>query len=138
MFVGVHERQLDERGRVALPAPFRSVIGETCYLTYGDDGCVKVLGADTFRAEADELIERVKRGEVSRSRQRAFASSVVTAGIDKQGRITLDQRLRDHAGIAVHEAVMVLGALDRIEIWEPERYLAEETAGQSEIAGAHA
>ena len=133
VFVGVYERQLDERGRVALPTSFRSTIGEQCYLTYGDDGCVRIMSADVFHAEAQEMIDRVKAGEVSRAKQRVFASSVVVAGIDKQGRILLDPRLRTHAAIEPQAPVTVLGALDRIEIWEPKRYEQQETVGLQEM-----
>ncbi len=134
MFVGVYERQLDERGRVALPSAFRGDLGERCYLFFGDDGCVSLRDEEAFAEQARELIEQVKRGEASRDRQRAFASSAVEATIDKQGRITLDARLREHAGIEPQAPVMVLGSLDQIEIWEPNAYRASETAGQSEIA----
>ena len=133
MFVGVYERQLDERGRVALPTPFRSTIGEQCYLTFGDDACVRIMSADVFQDEAREMIEAVKAGTVSRAKQRAFSSSVVVAGIDKQGRILVDARLRDHASIDLQGPVKVLGALDRIEIWEPSRYDAQEAAGMEEL-----
>lgn len=133
VFVGVYERQLDERGRVALPTSFRSTIGEQCYLTYGDDGCVRVMSAEVFHAEAQEMIDRVKAGEVSRAKQRVFASSVVVAGIDKQGRILLDARLRAHADIELQAPVTVLGALDRIEIWHPERYEQQEALGLNEM-----
>ncbi len=133
VFVGVYERQLDERGRVALPTPFRSTIGEQCYLTFGDDGCVRIMGAETFQAEAQEMIDAVKAGTVSRAKQRAFASSVVVAGIDKQGRILVESRLRDHAAVELQAPVKVLGALDRIEIWEPARYEQQEAAGLEEL-----
>ena len=135
MFGGVYERQLDERGRVALPSAFRSDLGDRCYLFLGEDGCVSVRSEDSFQAEAAELIEQVKRGDASRARRRAFAASAVHATIDKQGRITVDQRLRDHAGIEPQATVMVLGDLDKIEIWEPEAYRANDVAGQLEIAG---
>ena len=135
MFVGVYERQLDERGRVALPSSFRTDLGEHCYLFLGDDGCVSVRSEESFQAQAVELIEQVKRGEASRDRKRAFSSSAVHATIDKQGRITLDARLREHAGIEPHSSVMVLGYIDQIEIWEPEAYRIHESAGQLEIAG---
>ncbi|MGB3737656.1 MAG: hypothetical protein WA964_22080 [Ilumatobacter sp.] len=133
MFVGVYERQLDERGRVALPTPFRSTIGEQCYLTFGDDGCVRIMSADVFHDEAQEMIDAVKAGTVSRAKQRAFASSVVVAGIDKQGRILVDPRLRAHAAVELQAPVKVLGALDRIEIWEPARYEDQEAAGLEEL-----
>ncbi len=135
MFVGVYERQLDERGRVALPSSYRGELGDQCYLFFGDDGCVSVRSVETFEAEAADMVAKAKRGEVSRNRQRAFASSATQATIDKQGRVTLDARLREHAGLAPQAAVVVLGNIDQIEIWDPEAHRRNETAGQYEIAG---
>jgi MraZ protein len=135
VFVGVHERQLDERGRVALPTQFRSDIGEQCYLTFGEDGCVLVMSAENFDIEAKEIQKRVKLGETSRSRQRAFMSSVVETGVDKQGRIIVDPRLRANAGIDTQAPIVLLGLVDRIEIWNQDRYQIEEERGKSEIAG---
>ena len=136
VFVGVYERQLDERGRVALPSSFRADLGDQCYLFFGDDGCVSVVSEEEFRAQAQELIGQVKRGEASRDRQRAFASGAVEVAIDRQGRITLEPRLRQHAAIDANQPVSVLGSLDHIEIWQPERFAMTESAGKQEIAGA--
>ena len=135
MFVGVYERQLDERGRVALPSSYRGELGDQCYLFFGDDGCVSVRSVESFEAEAADMVAKAKRGEVSRNRQRAFASSASQATIDKQGRVTLDARLREHAGLAPQAAVVELGNIDQIEIWDPEIHERNEAAGQSEIAG---
>ena len=135
MFVGVYERQLDERGRVALPSSYRGELGDHCYLFFGDDGCVSVRSVESFEAEAADMVAKTKRGEVSRNRQRAFASSATQATIDKQGRVTLDARLREHAGLAAQAAVVVLGNIDQIEIWDPEAHRRNETVGQYEIAG---
>jgi len=135
VFVGVHERQLDERGRVALPSQFRGDLGDHCYLFLGDDGCVTVRSEESFQTQALELIDQVKRGEASRDRKRAFSASAVHATIDKQGRVTIDSRLREHAAIDPQGKVMVLGSLDQIEIWNPDAYRASEGVGQQEIAG---
>jgi MraZ protein len=135
VFVGVYERQLDERGRVALPTPHRSGIGEKCYLTFGEDGCVRIMSEETFDSEAREMLDGVKSGAISRSKQRAFSSSAVIATLDKQGRIVIDQRLRAHAGIEPEAPVVILGSLDHIEVWKPSRYEAEEALGQAEMAG---
>jgi len=138
VFVGGYERQLDERGRVALPPSFRSTIGETCYLTIGDDGCVRIQSADDFHDEAEEMKEAAKSGEVSRAKMRAFSSSVVVGSLDKQGRLVIDANLRDHGGIEPQSSVMVIGAIDRIEIWEPSRWEIQNTTGQNEIAADQA
>lgn len=135
MFVGVYERQLDERGRVALPSSYRGELGDHCYLFFGDDGCVSIRSVDTFESEAADMVAKAKRGEVSRNRLRAFASSASQATIDKQGRVTLDARLREHAGLEPQAAVVVLGNIDQIELWDPEAHRRNEMAGQHEIAG---
>ncbi len=136
MFVGVHERQLDERGRVALPPTFRHPLGDQCYLFSGEDGCVSVRSVESFKDEANDLIARVKRGEASRDRQRAFAASANEAAIDKQGRVTLSPELRTFAGIEPNSAVVVLGDLDHIEIWEPAAYAAHHDLGTDELTGS--
>jgi MraZ protein len=135
VFVGMHERQLDERGRVALPPTFRHPLGDLCYLFSGEDGCVSIRSVDAFNDEATDLIARVKRGEASRDRQRAFAASASEASIDKQGRVTISQELRSYAGIAPQSAVIVLGDLDHIEIWEPAAYDVHCTNGTDQLTG---
>ena len=112
---------------------FRSTIGEQCYLTYGDDGCVRIMSVDAFQSEAEDMIGKVKTGEISRAKQRVFASSVVMAGVDKQGRILVDPRLRAHADVEPQAPVTLLGALDRIEIWEPSLFEQEEAVGLQEM-----
>ena len=57
VFVGVHERQLDPKGRLALPAAFRPRLEPRCYLAFGQDMCVDVLSAEAFEAEAAEVEE---------------------------------------------------------------------------------
>lgn len=119
---------------MALPPTFRSTIGERCYLTFGEDACVKVLSEDAFRSEAQRMIDDVDAGRTSRSRQRAFAASVVTVSPDKQGRILVEEKLRDYAGIEANSAVTIVGVLDRIEVWNPSLFETEEQAGKDEMA----
>ena len=48
MFVGFHERQLDDKGRLALPSAFRADFGDACYLVYGEERCIDVFPRDAF------------------------------------------------------------------------------------------
>ena len=94
MFVGVHERQLDDKGRLALPSAFRAFLDDTCYLVMGDDRCVNVFARDEFEQMARDVMERVRNGEMSLNRQRALAHSASLVSLDKQGRVTIDDKLR--------------------------------------------
>lgn len=135
MFVGVHERQLDPKGRLALPAAFRPRLEPRCYLAFGRDKCIDVMTADEFETVAAELIAKVKSGEISRNEQRALAANAVEVTIDAQGRVNLDEKLRDYAGISLNSRVVVAGSFDRVEIWDPERHTRNIAAGTEQIAG---
>lgn len=135
MFVGVHDRQLDDKGRCALPSSFRAELGDRCYLSLGEDGCVTIRTAGEFEAHARELIDAEKRGEISRARRRSIATNSLSVTIDKQGRFTVDERFRSHAGIAPGSSVVVAGTFDAIEIWRPERFHAIESEGRDEEPG---
>ena len=70
-------RSLDEKGRVALPATYRTHLGEHCYLVKGTDKCVEVIPSEAFEQFGRELIAKVERGDLTLNRQRALASSAV-------------------------------------------------------------
>jgi MraZ protein len=135
MFVGVHERQLDDKGRLALPSAFRSLLGESCYLVVGDDRCVNVQSRDDFEVSARDVMQRVRSGELSLARQRALAHSATLVTLDKQGRITIDEKLRSYARLATGSKVIVSGNLDRAEVWSAEHYERIAADGRGLMAG---
>lgn len=136
LFVGAFERQLDDKGRLALPATFRDHLGGHCYLAKGQDKCVTVVPASTFEAEAAAMAARVQVGEVSRNQLRALASSAILVSFDKQGRVIIDEQLRTYADLALGEAVTVAGGFDRLEIWRPERFALVNDDGTGDLAGS--
>ena len=73
MFVGVHERQLDPKGRMALPAAFRPRLEPRCYLSIGRDKCIDILTAEAFEEVARDTVNKVRSGELDRNQQRALA-----------------------------------------------------------------
>jgi MraZ protein len=51
---------------------------------------------------------------------------------DKQGRILVPQRLQDAVGIS--GPTLEVGAIDRIELWDPERFAAATAEPPAEAA----
>ena len=135
LFVGVFERQLDDKGRLAVPATFRDRLGEHCYLAKGRDKCVTIVPAQTFEAEAAAMAARVGVGEVSRNQLRALASSAVVVTLDKQGRVNVDEQLREYADLAPGEPVTVAGSFDRLELWSTQRFQLVNDDGTGGLAG---
>jgi len=118
-FVGTHEHSLDVKGRLVLPAKFRSHFSGDAYLTMYA-GCIALWTPESFDAMAARLKEQVRNGEVEAQAYRALAPSSELVRPDAQGRVMISERLREHASLE-HE-VAVCGALDRIEIWNPTRW----------------
>lgn len=135
VFVGRHERQLDPKGRLALPATFRSRLEPRCYLVLGQDKCIAVVTAEVAETIAEEITAAVKRGDKSEQERRALAASMVEVAVDGQGRVTIDESLRSYAGLTPNSKVIVAGAFDRVEIWEPTRNERVIALGTEAIAG---
>jgi MraZ protein len=96
-----------------------------------------VIPADEFEAMAEQLMAKVDRGEASRQRRRAVASSATLVTVDKQGRVTVDDRLRQYAGLRTDDRVVVTGNFKLIEIWSPDRFAQINDEGTSDLAGAN-
>ncbi len=137
LFVGAFERQLDDKGRLALPAAFRDRLGDFCYLAKGHDKSVTVVPGPTFEEEAELMAARVRNGEVSRDVLRALAGSAELVQLDKQGRVKVGDALRQYAELPLAGGVVVAGSFDRLEIWTPDRYRQVSEAGTESMAGGN-
>lgn len=122
MFVGEYDRSVDGNGRLALPADFRDLLGSRCYVTSDPEGFVKITTEANFESEAAHLKEQVRAGERPASALRAFGVQSSVVSIDKQGRITLDEGTRRHAGLTPGGQAVIAGAIDNLEVWRPSRY----------------
>jgi DNA-binding transcriptional regulator/RsmH inhibitor MraZ len=80
-------------------------------------------------------MRRVRDGEMTLSRQRALAHSATLATFDKQGRVTIDDKLRQYARLTPGSRVVVSGNLDRAEVWCEELYEHVAASGRGELAG---
>ena len=57
LFVGTHERQLDDKGRLALPASFRTHLGDRCYLLPGQNNCLRVVPSGEPRSLGEAVLK---------------------------------------------------------------------------------
>ncbi len=122
MFVGEYDRSVDGNGRLALPSAFRDELGERCYVTTDPGGFVAITTVENFESDAATLLEEVRNGLLPESALRNFGVNSSIVSIDKQGRITLDEATRGHAGIRSGGQAILAGALSKLEVWRPSRY----------------
>jgi MraZ protein len=127
-FVGTYEHSLDAKGRVILPAKFRPAFDRGGYLTENREGCLALWTPGEFERQMESMQERAAVGRMDRNRARLWASTAFELEIDRQGRMVIPSRLRQFARL--EGDVLVNGAIDRIELWNPavwqERVLPEE------------
>ncbi|CAB4886854.1 unannotated protein [freshwater metagenome] len=119
MFVGTFEHSLDDKGRIVLPATFRAQLVDKGFLSQLDR-CLGLWTEDGFAEVAKTLTERIREGLAPQEAMRAFAANAHEVRPDSQGRITIPQRLRDFARL--ERDAVVIGAINRIEIWDASRW----------------
>jgi MraZ protein len=128
-FVGRFEHSLDTKGRVILPAKFRSQFEHGGYLTQHSEGCLALWTPGEFERQMEVMQERSASGRSDRNRARLWASNSADVEIDRQGRMPIPSHLREFAQLETE--VLVHGAIDRVELWNPtawsERVQPEES-----------
>lgn len=133
-FFGAYEHSLDVKGRITLPAKFRSQFPERCFVTRSQfgDACAVIWTPDDFVAFTSQISAETWADESDRKELRTWAREAYDVEIDKIGRMALPSALRLHAGLS--KDVLVQGAFGSIELWDPQRWI--EYSGES--AGARA
>ena len=119
-FFGRYEHSLDDKGRVILPSKFRGPFERGGYLTQYQDGCLSLWTPDEFESQMESVLERASTSKGDRNLARLLASTSHEVEVDRQGRMAIPLRLREFAGL--DGDVLVHGAIDRIELWNPARW----------------
>ena len=127
MFLSQFQHSLDDKGRVILPAKWRSALEGGAFVTEYPSGCLAVFTPDEFAIVADRVRARAARGVNERFVATSFFSGATDVSPDKQGRIALPQNLRDFASL--HGDVMLVGQYDHAEIWNPETFATKKGVG---------
>lgn len=135
LLLGTYTPKIDAKGRVALPAKFRSQLGQGLVMARGQEHCVYLLPFDEFRRIASQIQRTSVGNKAAREYLRVFLSGAVDQEPDKQGRVVVPQMLRDYANLG--SDIVVIGVGTRAELWNKdawESYLAQKEEGYSDIA----
>ena len=141
LFIGTHQNKLDAKGRVSVPAQFRSVLkkmshaGETSpvammYLRPSHQyPCIEGWTELDFEALSAPVAEGYDQfSQEHEDFVMALFGNACSVETDKEGRISVPASLLAHAGVT--DSLVFIGTRNTFQIWEPEagaRRLAEAT-----------
>jgi len=122
VFLGEYDHNMDDKGRLAIPARFREALGEGVVITRGFDRCLMGFPRAIWETLAQQVSGlSLGQGE-ARNLRRLLFSGAADIMMDRQGRILIPQNLREYAGLG--EQVIVAGLNTHFEIWTGERWRA--------------
>ena len=122
MFLSNYENKIDKKGRVSVPATFRSYLN-----TMGFNGFISYPSFNHSALEAcsQDGIEKLSNTMNSlnpfEEKKRFFATSILSESenlqFDTEGRVSLSDKLLDHANIK--NSLLFVGLGKTFQIWEP-------------------
>jgi len=122
MFLSTYENKLDKKGRVSVPASFRTNLsnlgynGVICYPSFNNQ-CIESWPQDRIE-KISNAIDSLNPFEEKKD---YFATSILSESInlqfDSEGRISLTSKLLKHAKIK--NSMLFVGQGKTFQIWEP-------------------
>jgi MraZ protein len=115
MFLGEYEHAIDAKGRMAVPAKFRTQMDRGAVISKGMGTCLSVYTMERWEQKSDELIADKSSDEL-RDFERRIYPSASELELDAQGRIIIPAKLRAYANLEAE--VTIAGVRDHFEIWD--------------------
>ena len=125
MFLSNYENKIDKKGRVSVPATFRShlnSVGYNGFISYPSFNHSALEGCSQDRIEKlSNTIDSLSPFEEKRD---FFATSILSESenlqFDTEGRVSLSEKLLKHAKIKSN--VLFVGLGKTFQIWEPNNF----------------
>lgn len=128
MFIGEFTATIDDKGRISIPAKFRTQLKSKVVITRGLDNSLFLYTLDEWKKLAEKLASLPISTANTRAFSRLMLAGAMDCDIDKQGRIILPAYLKQFAKIS--KKLVFAGLYSRVEIWSEE--LWEKYKSQTE------
>lgn len=136
LLIGEYQHNIDQKGRLIMPAKFREDIGSHFYVTKGLDTCLRAYSLEEWTKYMEKINLLPDSDKMARLFKREVLANSVECEVDKQGRILISGKLRDYAHL--EKDVVIIGQSTYIEIWnkdEWENYQTGEEISLDDLAG---
>jgi MraZ protein len=120
VFIGEYQHNIDQKGRVFMPAKFREELGDKFVVTKGLDKCLFVYPYEEWKNFEQKLRTLPLTSKEARAFIRFFFAGAAECEADKQGRVLIPAGLREHASL--EKELSIIGVSTRVEIWNREAW----------------
>jgi MraZ protein len=142
-FFGQYECKLDDKFRLTIPSRLKSEVmheeAESCdlILMRGFEPCVYLYTKpDWLRLVHDKVAKLDSFNSRHAMLKRTIMGSCAEVTMDKTGRLLLPKMMIGHAEL--EKDMLLVGALDRLELWNPDKYTKYCFSDEEYITGAEA
>jgi MraZ protein len=120
MFLGHFQHNLDDKGRLMIPARFRELLAAGAFITQGFDKCLMVMTDVYFKEVYDRISAMNLADPMARLLRRLILSNAYPVEADRVGRILIPQNLRQV--ITLEGEAIVAGQGEYFEVWTPDAW----------------
>ncbi|RUO26629.1 cell division/cell wall cluster transcriptional repressor MraZ [Aliidiomarina minuta] len=125
MFRGATTLSLDDKGRIAIPSKYRSLLladaeGKMVCTIDSKQPCLLLYAMPDWKVVEKRLSGLSSFVPAERRLQRLVLGHADDCDMDKNGRVLLATTLRNHASLS--KKVMLIGQLNKFEIWDEETW----------------
>ncbi len=131
MFLGEFSHSIDAKKRLAIPAKFRSELGQKAVLTIGFDKCLFLFPQKEW-AELANKMSNLPLGQTNvRDLNRLMLAGAAEVEFDSLGRVLVPEYLMKFAGLK--KKAVVAGLFNRVEVWDEAKWNEYKTKAQKNI-----
>ena len=136
MVTGEYRYSLDEKGRLMIPAKIRTEIsGNVLVMTRGIDKCLWLFPPEEWTDISEKLLGSFSIFQKkARLIHRRIIAPAQETEIDRTGRITIPQTLREYANLK--KDCIIIGMLKRLEVWDEDVYRSYSDINEEEFQEA--
>ncbi len=141
MFRGWYDHTVDTKGRAAIPASFRDVLG-----SLGEDRVIVTASISARNLVAypnskwqafEERVRQLPQFDANVERfRRLYIGGAMECTLDKQGRILLPGNLREAA--AIQKEIVFVGDIEKFQIWSRVEWQAVQEQDRTHLEDVRA
>lgn len=114
---GNRVHKLDAKGRIAIPSHMRGRLGDEFIASLGLGDFIALYPQDQW----EELLNKVQNSTLATEKKKKLSlyliSSADKMSLDAQGRLLINDRLKEKVSLVGEKEAVVFGNINHIEIW---------------------